>query len=150
LPPLKSATLRIFSRIAALGKLQEVLHSKILKPYTVSYAEYVILRHLRSVGEPYQRSASELSRTIMQQSSGVTKTVDRLERAGYVKRVPSPTDRRSVLIKLTRSGLKAANELGDAVLNAQAERLGSISSAQRENVIKALDLLLRALHSDET
>jgi DNA-binding MarR family transcriptional regulator len=37
--------------------------------------------------------------------------IDRLERAGYARRVPDPADRRRVLVELTPSAHKASVEL---------------------------------------
>ena len=45
----------------------------------------------------------------------VTLVLDRLERAGFVKRVPGPTDRRSVLIELLPGRQPEASELYAAV-----------------------------------
>ena len=39
-------------------------------------------------------------------SSGATKRLDRLERAGLIKRAPDPTDRRGTLIGLTPAGTR--------------------------------------------
>jgi MarR family transcriptional regulator, organic hydroperoxide resistance regulator len=39
-------------------------------------------------------------------TGGVTVMLDRLEKGGYVKRVPNPRDRRSVLVRLNPTKLK--------------------------------------------
>jgi MarR family transcriptional regulator, organic hydroperoxide resistance regulator len=48
----------------------------------------------------------ELARSTGLTTGGVTVMLDRLERGGYVKRVPNPRDRRSVLVRLNPSKLK--------------------------------------------
>ncbi|MFE7232238.1 MarR family winged helix-turn-helix transcriptional regulator [Streptomyces sp. NPDC002405] len=52
-------------------------------------------------------------------SSGITRLVDRMEEAGLVRRVPSPEDRRSVLVEPTEQGravfLRAAAVHADVV-----------------------------------
>ena len=40
----------------------------------------------------------------------VTALVDRLERKGYVERIPNPKDRRSALVRETEAGLKESLE----------------------------------------
>jgi DNA-binding MarR family transcriptional regulator len=47
---------------------------------------------------------NELARLLDLDKSSVTGLVDRAERRGLVERVPSPADRRSVLVRLTDSG----------------------------------------------
>ena len=47
---------------------------------------------------------NELARLLSLDKSSVTGLVDRAERRGLVARIPSPADRRSVLVALTREG----------------------------------------------
>src|SRR5580658_2258388 len=47
---------------------------------------------------------NELARLLQLDKSSVTGLVDRAERRGLVTRVPSPTDRRSALVRLTGAG----------------------------------------------
>jgi MarR family transcriptional regulator, organic hydroperoxide resistance regulator len=48
----------------------------------------------------------ELARSTGLTTGGVTVMLDRLEKAGYVKRAPNPRDRRSVLVRLNPTKLK--------------------------------------------
>jgi DNA-binding MarR family transcriptional regulator len=48
----------------------------------------------------------ELARSTGLSTGGVTVMLDRLEKGGYVKRVPNPRDRRSVLVRLNPTKLK--------------------------------------------
>ena len=48
----------------------------------------------------------ELARSTGLTTGGVTVMLDRLEKSGYVKRVPNPRDRRSVLVRLNPTKLK--------------------------------------------
>ena len=48
----------------------------------------------------------ELARSTGLTTGGVTVMLDRLQKGGYVKRVPNPRDRRSVLVRLNPAKLK--------------------------------------------
>lgn len=48
----------------------------------------------------------ELARSTGLTTGGVTVMLDRLEKGGFVKRVPNPRDRRSVLVRLNPTKLK--------------------------------------------
>jgi len=47
--------------------------------------------------------------------------VDQLERAGYVERVPDPTDARAKLVRIAERGAKAVPIAADAVAEVEAE-----------------------------
>lgn len=85
-----------------------------------------------------QDIATEFAITV----GGTSKVVDRIEAAGYCRRVPHPTDRRSALIELTAAG---ATKLADAAPSFQDElerRLGSVlSEAQLDRLSLSLSLL---------
>lgn len=56
-------------------------------------------------------SAGELARHSGLTTGAVTAVIDRLERAGYVQRLPDPTDRRRVLVEPTDAARELAWEL---------------------------------------
>ena len=72
-------------------------------------SEIAALEHLQG-GE---LTPTELGRRLYMSSGAVTALVDRLERAGYVERRPNPRDRRSSVVRVTRTGIEeAARHLG--------------------------------------
>jgi MarR family transcriptional regulator, organic hydroperoxide resistance regulator len=69
-------------------------------------------------------------------SGGVTVMLDRLEKAGYVKRERNPNDRRSVLIQLNRKKLNTIYAFY-AGINTEIEALFSdTSEAELQTVVK--------------
>jgi DNA-binding MarR family transcriptional regulator len=58
-------------------------------------------------------------------TGGVTVVLDRLERAGYIKRRPNPADRRSVIVQPVMAGLRKLQPFyrskGELLMNAIAE-----------------------------
>ena len=68
--------------------------------------------------------AEELSITV----GGTSKLVDRIENAGHCGRLPNPADRRSSLIKLTRSGTKLLTEATVSFETELDRRFGAVSS----------------------
>ncbi|WP_300673060.1 MarR family transcriptional regulator [Desulfoluna sp.] len=55
--------------------------------------------------ERNSRTMSELSRALETDNSAVTRTVDRLEKSGFVKRKMNEKDRRQFFITITESGI---------------------------------------------
>lgn len=63
-------------------------------------------------------------------SGAVTDVIDRLERAGFVKRERSTADRRSVLLRLTPAHTQRVAPLFDGIQAAMAELAASYSDAE--------------------
>lgn len=86
--------------------------------------------------------ADELSMTV----GGTSKLVDRIEKAGYCRRLPNPVDRRSSLIKLSPRGVDL---LAEATVSFEAElelRFGMLSSAALAQLGATLDRLRAVGH----
>jgi DNA-binding MarR family transcriptional regulator len=56
-------------------------------------------------------SAGDLAQESRLSTGAITAVIDRLERAGYARRVPDPSDRRRVLVEMTPKAYEAALEL---------------------------------------
>jgi DNA-binding MarR family transcriptional regulator len=68
----------------------------------ITLAEQNLLKQLMLGGG--ELKLSEISRRIHLSKAGITKMVDRLEEAGFVKRIRSKTDRRVIVAGLTKRG----------------------------------------------
>src|SRR5215208_611735 len=69
-----------------------------------SHSEWQVLANLTPGGAPYCSSPGALSSELELSSGAMTNRIDRLEKRGYVRRRPDPTDRRGVQVELTREG----------------------------------------------
>jgi DNA-binding MarR family transcriptional regulator len=67
-----------------------------------SLADNEALANLRDAGGPLRMG--EIADRLTLSRGGVTKLIDRLEAAGYVKRVPDATDRRATGVEITTEG----------------------------------------------
>jgi DNA-binding MarR family transcriptional regulator len=56
-------------------------------------------------------SAGDLAQASRLTTGAITAVIDRLERAGYARRVADPSDRRRVLVEATDKAFQTANEL---------------------------------------
>ena len=84
---------------------------------------------------------NELARLLELDKSSVTGLVDRAERRGLVARVPSPTDRRAVLVRLTDEGrtqVSAAADVFAADVAAMLDRLPARDRAALRQIISRL------------
>jgi DNA-binding MarR family transcriptional regulator len=77
-------------------------------------------------------SAGKLSEITGLTSGAVTRVVDRLEQAGYVRRVPDPTDRRRVIVEVVPEKVSNIQVTLDQVSNASAKEIRDYTDEQLE------------------
>jgi len=84
-------------------------------------------------------------------TGGVTVMLDRLEKAGLVKRQPNPKDRRSVLVKVDAKKLRKVNSFYSGINQRLEAFLSGRSEAEIQSVITFLSSMnaIRAEHSSE-
>jgi DNA-binding MarR family transcriptional regulator len=63
-------------------------------------------------------------------SGAITRVIDRLEQAGYVRRVPDPADRRRVIVEVVPEKVAAVKSTLDRIGSASADEIGRYTDAQ--------------------
>jgi DNA-binding MarR family transcriptional regulator len=81
---------------------------------------------------------SDLAATLGFQRAHVSKLVLKLEQAGLVTRVPSPTDQRSVLVALTDEGRAVGERIAAAAERTNRAALAGWTEAEAEGLRRAL------------
>jgi DNA-binding MarR family transcriptional regulator len=113
----------------------------VLRPYELTFARYELLMLLVFS----RRGALPLSRIgarLQVHATSVTSAVDRLERQGFVRRRPHPTDGRTTLAELTDEGREVAGRATKA-LNEQVFASPGLADEQ----LRGLFDVLRELRS---
>ncbi|MFG2214970.1 MarR family winged helix-turn-helix transcriptional regulator [Streptomyces sp. NPDC048685] len=110
--------------------------------------EYEILWRLRSAGEPYRMTPTQLAEGLGTHPATLTNRLDRLAKSGYVTREPAPEDRRSLLVVLTGKGRVAwASTIGEQMATERA-LLAPLDEAEREQLVVLLRKIASAAESD--
>src|SRR5262249_30676459 len=120
-PDLDSSALEIVGRVIVIAKYLERSVEKALDSYGLSLGMFDILATLRRQGPTGALTPTQLMKSVMLSSGGMTNRLDRLEGAGLVVRNDDPTDRRGVVIRLTEKG-RAVIDAGTAARFAEAKR----------------------------
>lgn len=89
---------RIHLALHDLVELSELARSRAAKQQNLHPTDLACLSYLRRVGLPV--SPKQIAAHLNLTSGTATALLDRLEGAGYTRRLPNPEDRRSVLIEL--------------------------------------------------
>ena len=129
----------IVDRIGGINRRLQRALDETLAEYGLSHAAYKVLSTLRWAGKPYRRSAGELARLSDLSSGAMTSRLDQLEKAGLVRRIRDPEDRRGVLVEPTDKGKK----LWEQTIGVQAQKELLIAAALNERERVQLNTLLR-------
>lgn len=141
IPDLDPLTEGIVERIQGLAKNFDRSMDETLAQQSLDRRAFHLLGRLRSHGAPYQRSAGQLAMDMRLSSGAMTNRLDRLERAGLIRRLPDPHDRRGTLVEPTEAGHAA----WDATVGTQAKREAMFASVLTEPERQELHRLLRRL-----
>ena len=131
----------IVDRMGGLSRRIRRSLNAVISEHGLTYEEWHVLGALRQAGPPFRRSAGLLAKRTDLSSGAMTNRLDRLEKAGLVRRLPDPDDRRGVLIELTADGEKKWVET--AKVQAAYENLIGAALNKREK--EQLNSLLRRL-----
>jgi DNA-binding MarR family transcriptional regulator len=140
-PDLDLRPLGVLGRLFRAADLADAELSRGLSEYGLQPGWFDLLAALRRAGRPYELNPTELMRTTMLSSGGMTKRLDRMAEAGLVRRRPDPKDRRGTLVGLTAQGRSVVDDAIGAHLANESRLLRSLSPTER----RTLDRLLRAL-----
>lgn len=87
---------------------------RVLRPMKLTFARYELLTLLR-FSTHGELPMSVVSRRLQVHPTSTTNAVDRLERAGLVRRIPHPKDGRSTIVQLTDEGRDLSLRATDAL-----------------------------------
>lgn len=137
------ATFRSRDQQATLGLLRTADAVKrslaqVIAPHGVTPQQYNVLRILRGAG-PDGLPTLTIGERMIEQTPGVTRLVDRLERKGLVARTPCPKDRRRVFCRITAKGLDLLKELDDPVNRWDSLAVSVLPPSELDLLVDLLD-----------
>ncbi len=106
-------------------------------------SELAALEHLQAAGP---MMLGRLGERLSMSPGAVTALVDRLERKGYVERIPNPKDRRSALVRETEAGLGESLEHLWPYIEEMREIEGRFSEGERAVIARFLSAATEATH----
>jgi DNA-binding MarR family transcriptional regulator len=143
-PELDTSPMHVVAEIKRIVALLDVAVEPIYAAADVSVAEVELMVPLRYAIEPV--TAARLAELLGMTRAGVSKTLGKLERRGFLQRVPSAEDRRSASITLTDQGRRIVDDVFPRELEAHG-RLFDALGARRNRVLEALTTLAESMES---
>lgn len=132
-----------------LGEATRLITTDYLNPFFRSHGlqqgEFDVLATLRRAGDPYALAPTQLFEALMISSGGMTNRLDRLEKAGLIRRAPNPEDRRGTQVSLTETGLELMNRIVPLHVENEARALAALSREEQEALNGLLEKLIAGL-----
>jgi DNA-binding MarR family transcriptional regulator len=121
---------------ALLGELDR----RVRLTFGIPQAAATALAVIDGAGTPL--TPSQVSDRVLIASATMTATLDLLEDRGWIRRIPNPGDRRSILIEITADGRAVTDRLLPGIRVLEKTILSALTPAERSHL---LDLLAKIL-----
>lgn len=121
---------------------------KIQKDYGVSIPQILCLEYLKS-SPNYQATQKSIRAHLNLNSSTVTGIISRLEKKGFLARLPKTGDRRTTVIALTSLGDQLLKNTPDLLQQRLAVKLKKIADSDLEKIEQTLEILVNMLEIEE-
>lgn len=145
MPDLPLDAMELIARLGRVAALGERKVAEELRRFGLKLGEFDVLATLRRAGSGAGVTPTELYRSLMLSSGGITHRVDRLEAAGLVERREDERDRRGTCIALTRKGRELIDKAVVAHVENEERMLVPLTKSERDTLNALLRKLLRSV-----
>jgi DNA-binding MarR family transcriptional regulator len=150
LPDLDTEPMTILGRAYRLSNLVRPTIEATFAGFGLDRGEFDVIGTLRRSGPPYRLTPTELYTALMMSSGGLTHRLDRLEKAGLIRREKSPQDGRSVLVVLTEDGAARAEAAFRADMANESVFLQALDPQERAALAGLLRKLIARIEADSS
>lgn len=115
---------------------------EVLKPFGISHEQYNVLRILE-YHHPRKFSVKEIQSRLMNKTSNTTRLVEKLRIKGYVSCAFAESNRRTLQIDITKSGIKLLKQIRIPIMDLGKQ----VSTVLNEKDTRTLTRILRKFRS---
>ncbi|SDK47283.1 MarR family winged helix-turn-helix transcriptional regulator [Pseudomonas indica] len=148
-PDLDVTPMGLIGRAKRCSALLQRRLDEVFARFGMSGWEFDVLATLRRSGAPYRLAPTALFSSLMVTSGTMTHRLQRLEAAGWIQRVPNPSDARSLLVQLTDEGLALIDRAVEAHVENERRILEPLAAQDRAALEAGLVALLAILEPTE-
>jgi len=138
--PLRSLHQQGAIGIARTADLLRRVLSRVIEPHGISAQQFNVLRILRGT-LPERLPTLVIAERMIEQTPGITRLLDRLEKKGLVRRERCDVDRRQVMCEITPRGLALLERLDGPFARTEKEMMAVLSDDELRTLIRALDAI---------
>jgi DNA-binding MarR family transcriptional regulator len=148
-PDLDLPTMATVARLLNVARHIQGRLASFAAGYGLSIPEADVLFTLRRAGPPYRLSPSAIAGSLLVPSGTMTNRLDRLEGQGLIERLPHPTDRRSMEVRLTKRGRDLVDEAVSGHVANEQRMLAPLSERERATLDRLTARLLEHLAAED-
>ena len=141
-------TKEILIKIRKIVRSIDIESKKIQKEYGVSIPQVLCLNFLHE-SPNYQSTQGEIRKFLNLNSSTVSGIINRLEKKGFLARLPKSGDKRVVNIALTSSGDKLLSTIPSLLHEQLSEKLKKLDQTELQNVETSLNTIITLLEIEQ-
>jgi DNA-binding MarR family transcriptional regulator len=141
-------TTEILIKIRQIVRSIDIESKKIQKGYGVSIPQVLCLNFLHE-SKNYQATQSEIRKFLNLNSSTVSGIINRLEKKGFLARLPKTGDKRVVNIALTSAGDKLLTTIPPLLHEQLSSKLDSLEPQKLIKVEEGLETLVSLLEIEQ-
>lgn len=145
-PTPRTSTTALMFLLGRLERLNERLVAEICRRHHLAAGDLRVLTRLDLSGQ-VATSPSQLARSIVQTSGGLTATLTRLEKAGLIVRLDDPDDGRGRLVQLTPAGAEVSGTVTEQLLDRYSSAFDA-TDIDVEQALTTVAQLVNALERD--
>jgi DNA-binding MarR family transcriptional regulator len=140
-PDIEGAVTRMQFLVKHLSRVKQAT----LTAHDLQSFEFDTMHALARRGAPHEAGPSELAAELQMSPAAMTGRLDALEQRGFVSRLPSPADRRKVIVRLSAAGHRAWRGALDGMGDEEERIMSALTGAERRQLADLLRrLVLRA------
>ncbi len=145
LPDVDTVGMAVFGRARWITLQARPTIEAVFARHGLDAGEFDVLSTLLRAGQPYRLRPTELYKSLMISSGGLTDRLARLEKGGLIVREPSESDARSLLVRLTEHGRRQAERAFREDMEVERALLEGLDEAERELLSMLLEKLAASL-----
>lgn len=136
--PFHSVRAEVSVSILRTAALIERHFAQVVARTGITIQQYNVMRILRGAGDEGMPTLVIRDRMI-HEAPGITRLLDKLEKAGLARRERTSSDRRQVFCFITERGLAVLDELEEEMREADDVAVGTLTEAEQRELIKLLE-----------
>ncbi|MGV1988205.1 MarR family winged helix-turn-helix transcriptional regulator [Agrobacterium sp. 22-221-1] len=144
-----SSPIAIAMRIRHLYQLDQESLQAILTPFGLGVGDIDVLTHLAQRPEGRPIRPSDLAELCMVTTGAITGRLTKLEQRKYLKRVPHPSDKRTIYVEITKAGRELLSRTREEVARSShlLQGIRVLDISERRDLVATLTKLISLLPS---